>query len=115
MRTSAILTTFIFVLGASALLHTSTLAAPSATDYQATGPVVSIDEAKIVIQKGKELWQIDRSAATKVSGGTIDQIKPGLKVTIHYVMSAKQVEIKPEKAGKAAPATSGTAAGPKRK
>ena len=110
MKTSAILATVIL-----ALLQPLASASPSAKDYQVTGPVISIDDAKIVIQKGKETWEINRLATTKVAGGTIDQIKPGSKVTVHYTMSAMHVEIKPEKGGKAGPAVSGTAAAPKKK
>ena len=115
MRNSAILATAILTLVGGTYLQPTTFASPAATDYQATGPVVSIDDAKIVIQKGKEAWQINRSAATKVSGGTMEQIKPGAKVTVHYTMSATQVEIKPEKTGKAAPVVSGSTSAPKKK
>ena len=115
MKTSVILVTALLALGGSTLLQSSGLAAPAATDYQATGPVISIDDAKIVIQKGKETWEINREATTKVTGGTVNQIKPGTKVTVHYTMSAARIEIKPEKAGKAGPAVSGTISGPKKK
>lgn len=91
------------------------LAAPEAGSYQVTGPVISIDEAKIVVQKGKDHWEIKRKADVKITGGTAEQIKPGTKVTIHYTMEADTVEIKPEKAAKEAsptpaPKTSGTGA-----
>ena len=115
MRTSAILATALLALGGSALLQPSGTAAPAATDYQATGSVISIDDAKIVIQKGREKWEINRSAATKVEGGTMEQIKPGSKVTVHYTMAATRVEIKPEKGGKAGAAVSGTTSSPKKK
>jgi len=101
----------LFSFGASAFC----LAAPDASSYQVTGPVVAVDETKIVVQKGKDTWEIKRKADIKITGGTADQIKPGSKVTIHYTMEADAVEIKPEKAGKEAapapsPKTSGTGA-----
>ena len=95
------LSTLLITLSASVLLQSGSFAAaPNA--YQVTGPVIAIDETKIVVQKGKENWEIARTADTKINGGTIDQVKPGAKVTIHYTMSATSVEIKPEKGGKAA-------------
>ncbi|MEI6350849.1 MAG: hypothetical protein WCP06_07060 [Verrucomicrobiota bacterium] len=102
MKPSTI-STFVLALGASTLFQAGALAAaPNA--YQVTGPVVSVDQTKIVVQKGKENWELARTAETKINGGTADQLKPGVKVTIHYTMSATNVEIKPEKAGKAAAA-----------
>jgi hypothetical protein len=62
-------------------------------DYQVTGPVLELTDSKIVVQKGSEKWQIARTPETKVSG----ELKVGAKVTIHYTMSAKSVEVKPGK------------------
>ena len=56
----------------------------------------------IVVQKGKEKWELARGAETKVTG----DLKVGAKVTIEYRMSAATVEIKgaAKAAEKAAPA-----------
>jgi hypothetical protein len=64
------------------------------TTYQATGPILELTDAKIVIQKGKEKWEIARTADTKVTG----ELKVGQKVTIEYTMTATSVEVKPDKA-----------------
>ena len=76
---------------ASALLATSSLyAEQAAKSYQVTGPVIELTDTKIVVQKGNEKWEVARSADTKVEG----TLKVGAKVTIHYTMSAKSVEVK---------------------
>jgi hypothetical protein len=68
----------------------------SAWAYQVTGPVLEVTDSKIVVQKGKEKWEIARTADTKVSG----DLKVGSKVTIEYTMAAKSVEVKGEKGKK---------------
>jgi hypothetical protein len=73
------------------------LAVPVATiaadhKYEATGPVVSVDGNQFTIQKGKENWTFTMSPDIK---GNI--FKVGDKVTVHYFMTAKSVEIKPSK------------------
>lgn len=68
----------------------SFVAASSAFAYQVTGPVLEVTDSKIVVQKGKEKWEIARSADTKVTG----DLKVGSKVTVEYTMSAKSVEVK---------------------
>lgn len=60
--------------------------------YQVTGPVLEVTDTKIVIQKGKDKWEMDRSASTKVTG----DLKVGSKVTIQYTMAAAEVEAKAE-------------------
>ena len=71
-------------------------AASSAWAYQVTGPVLEVSDTKIVVQKGKEKWEIARTPDTKVTG----DLKVGAKVTIEYSMTAKSVEVKADK-GKA--------------
>ena len=44
----------------------------------------------IVVQKGKEKWEILKTADTKVKG----DLKVGAKVTIEYTMSATAIEVK---------------------
>jgi hypothetical protein len=69
------------VLGSSAL---------AVDDYQVTGPVLELTDAKIVVQKGSEKWAIARTPDAKVTG----DLKVGAKVTIHYTMTAKSIEVK---------------------
>ena len=64
-------------------------AAPS--DYQVTGPVLELNDTLIVVEKDKERWEIARQADTKITG----ELKVGAKVTVHYTMTAKSVEVKP--------------------
>jgi hypothetical protein len=58
--------------------------------YQVTGPVLELTDDMIVVQKGKEKWEIARSKDTKVTG----DLKVGAKVTIEYRMTAATVEVK---------------------
>jgi hypothetical protein len=67
-------------------------AAPPKT-YQVTGPVLEVTADTIVVQKGKDRWEIARDAGTKVTG----DLKVGSKVTIEYRMTATTVEVKPDK------------------
>jgi len=61
--------------------------------YQVTGPVLSVSSDLIVVQKGKDKWEIGRDANTKVTG----DLKVGAKVTIQYRMVAASVDVKPAK------------------
>ena len=77
-------------------------AATSAYAYQVTGPVAEVTDAKIVVtqEKGKnkgEKFEMARTADTKVTG----ELKKGATVTAEYVLTAKSVEVKAEKATKA--------------
>lgn len=68
----------------------------AAKTYQVTGPVLEVTDSKIVVEKGKDKWEIDRAADTKVTG----DLKVGEKVTIEYTMTAKTVEVKEAKDAK---------------
>jgi len=70
--------------------------ASSAFAYQVTGPVLEVTDSKIVVQKGKEKWEIARTPDTKVTG----DLKVGAKVTVEYTMTAKSVEAKADKGKK---------------
>ena len=70
--------------------------ASSAFAYQVTGPVLEVTDSKIVVQKGKEKWEIARTPDTKVTG----DLKVGAKVTVEYTMTAQSVEAKADKAKK---------------
>jgi len=61
--------------------------------YQVTGPVLEVTATTIVVQKGKDKWEIGRDAASKVTG----DLKVGSKVTIEYTMKAVTVEVKDDK------------------
>ena len=74
------------IIFAAALL----LASPLAMAYQVTGPVEEVTDTKIVVQKGKEKWEIARDAGTKVTG----DVKKGDKVTVEYKMTATSIEVK---------------------
>jgi hypothetical protein len=77
----------------------------AAKTYQVTGPVVEVTDTRIVVEKGREKWEIARDANTKVMG----DVKVGEKVTVEYTMTATTITAKPAKGGRrgeAAPATS---------
>jgi len=90
----------LLVVGIAVLVLTGAAYAGMAKTYQVTGPVLAVTDDTIVVQKGKDRWEIARDAATKVSG----DLKVGAKVTIDYRMTATAVETKAT--GSAAPATS---------
>lgn len=79
------------LLLASALLFSSFGFA--AKTYQVTGPVLEVTDTKIVVQKDKDKWEIDRTPDTKITG----ELKVGEKVTIEYTMAAAKVEVKAAK------------------
>jgi hypothetical protein len=86
----------LFSLIAAGTLALSSTAFAGATTYQVTGPIVEATDSMIVVMKGKERFEIDRDATTKVTG----DLKVGDKVTIMYTMTAKSVEVKADKAAK---------------
>ena len=67
--------------------------ASSAWAYQVTGSVLEVSSSKIVVQKGKEKWELARTPDTKITG----DLKVGSKVTIEYSMTAKSVDVKADK------------------
>ena len=67
--------------------------AGSLKTYQVTGPVLEVKDDVIVVEKGKEKWEIARDKATKVTG----DLKVGAKVTIQYQMKATEIEVKADK------------------
>src|SRR5213592_1936556 len=93
------------LLAAASLMLSSAGFAAGAKTYQVTGPVLEVNDSMIAVQKGKDRWEINRDANTKVTG----DLKVGEKVTITYTMSASNVEVKAGKGGKkeaASPAAS---------
>lgn len=74
-----------------AVLVCSSLAfAAGPKTYQVTGPVLEMKDGIIIVEKGKDKWEIAKDAATKVTG----DLKVGSKVTIEYTMKAATVEVK---------------------
>ena len=86
---------FSLLAAASLALSSATFAAGAKT-YQVTGPVLEVTDSMIAVQKGKDRWEVNRDANTKVTG----DLKVGEKVTITYTMSATEVEVKAGKGGK---------------
>ncbi len=74
------------------VLAAVTAGAASLKTYQVTGPVLEVRDDAIVVEKGKEKWEIARDKDTKVAG----DLKVGTKVTVQYQMKATSVEVKPE-------------------
>jgi len=85
-----------FSLLAAASLAFSSLAFAGAKTYEVTGPVLEVNDSMIVVQKGKDRWEMNRDANTKVTG----DVKVGDKVHVTYTMSATNVEVKAGKGGK---------------
>jgi len=71
-------------------LSVAALAVAAPKTYQVTGPVLEVKDDLIVVQKGKEKWEIARGPETKIKG----ELKVGAKVTIEYRMTAATVEAK---------------------
>jgi hypothetical protein len=86
--------TRITVLAVSAALLVSAAyiaGAAASNTYQVTGPILSMTDTTITVQKDSEQWEIARDKATPVKGGAL---KVGAKVTIKYRMTAVSVEVK---------------------
>jgi hypothetical protein len=64
--------------------------AADAKDYQVTGPVLEVNDSMIAVQKGKDRWELKKDSSTKSSG----DVKVGDKVTVHYAMTATNIEAK---------------------
>ena len=94
-------------MAAASLALSSAAFAAGAKTYEATGPVLEVNDSMIAIQKGKDRWEINRDANTKVTG----DVKVGDKVHITYTMSATEIEVK---AGKGAKKEASPAASPKK-
>jgi hypothetical protein len=83
----------LYILGAllvAGILASAVALAAAAKTYQVTGPVLEVNKDMIVVQKGKDRWEIARDASSKVPS----DVKVGDKVTIHYRMTATEVEAK---------------------
>lgn len=72
------------------MLTVSGALAASTKTYQVTGPVLEVKDNMVVVEKGKEKWEIEIDKETKITG----DLKVGSKVTIQYQMKAKSIEAK---------------------
>src|SRR5690242_13360685 len=103
MRKLTIIVVMLCALGSAALPGSVQAArrrgpSPAPKTYQVTGPVLEVSNDMIVVQKGKERWEVARDANTKITG----DLKVGANVTIQYRMTAAAVNVQ---APKAAPKT----------
>ncbi len=87
---------FFAALLALGLLFAAAAWGMTAKTYQVTGPVLEVSNDMIVVQKGKDRWEIARDPSTKITGTP----KVGDKVTVEYRMTATSVEVKPAAASK---------------
>lgn len=81
----------LFIASALVMASVSAFAAPKT--YQVTGPVLEVNDSSFVVQKGKEKWEVQKDAGTKVTG----ELKVGSKVSVSYIMVAKDIEAKEDK------------------
>ena len=58
--------------------------------YQFTGKVLEIKDNVIVVEKGKEKFEMAKDANTKIKG----DLKVGAKVTVQYESRATDIEVK---------------------
>ena len=84
------------LLAAASLALSSATFAAGAKTYEVTGPVLEVNNSMIEVQKGKDRWEINRDANTKVTS----DVKVGDKVHITYTMSATDIEVKAGKGKK---------------
>ena len=80
----------IIAVVAAVLFIASVALAGAVSEYQVTGPVLEVKDDKIVVQKGKEKWEITKDKDTKIKG----DMKVGSKVTVKYTMKATSIEAK---------------------
>ncbi|WP_026841740.1 hypothetical protein [Citrifermentans bremense] len=76
--------------GLTLLAASTAFAAPKT--YQVTGPVLEVKADTIVVEKGKEKWEIAKDKNTKTTG----DLKVGSKVTVMYTMKAATIDVKGE-------------------
>ena len=79
------------VAGIGLLAASIAFAGPTKT-YQVTGPVLEVKDDMVIVQKGKEKWEIAKDKDTKVTG----DLKVGGKVTVMYTMKAATIDVKGE-------------------
>ena len=67
----------------------ATPAVAATKSYQVTGPVLELTADSLVVQKGKEKWEIARGNVALPA-----DVKVGSKITVQYTMTAVAVEEK---------------------
>lgn len=77
------------LLATVALAFSANSFAADAKDYQVTGPVLEVNDSMIAVQKGKDRWELKKDSSTKSA-----DVKVGDKVTVHYTMTAANIESK---------------------
>lgn len=77
-------------LAGIALIAASTAFAGAPKTYQVTGPVLEVKDDMVVVQKGKEKWEIIKDKDTKTTG----DLKVGSKATVTYTMKAATIDVK---------------------
>ncbi|HJT46051.1 MAG TPA: hypothetical protein VJ721_07235 [Chthoniobacterales bacterium] len=102
--------TLFSVAAAVTFAFSSATFAAEAKDYQVTGPVLEVNSSMIAVQKGKDRWELGRDSNTKASA----EPKVGDKVTVHYTMTATNIEVKAAKTEKAAKKEAKATASPKK-
>ena len=80
----------VIAVTSAVMLYAAVAVAGAPSSYQVTGPVLEVKDDMIVVQKGKEKWEIARDKDTKITG----DLKVGAKVTIQYQMKANSIEVK---------------------
>jgi len=68
----------------------ATVAFAGGKTYQFTGKVLEIKDNVIVVEKGKEKFEMAKDANTKIKG----DLKVGAKVTVQYESRAAEIEVK---------------------
>ena len=58
-----------------------------------TGPVTEVRDDVVVIQKGKQQWEIARTPGTVIRG----DLRKGALVTVEVYLSAGSIEVREEK------------------
>lgn len=81
---------FTATLAGLTLLAASTAFAAAPKTYQVTGPILEVKDDTVVVQKGKEKWEIAKDKDTKTTG----DLKVGSKVTVTYTMKAATIDVK---------------------
>lgn len=74
-----------------ALLTLSIVFAKAKT-YQFTGTVQEVTDNSIVVEKGKEKFEMSKDEKTRVKG----DLKVGSKVTVKYESRAVDIEVRPK-------------------
>ena len=78
------------VLMIVAAMLVASVAFAAGKTYQFTGKVLEIKDNVIVVEKGKEKFEMTKDANTKIKG----DLKVGAKVTVQYESRAAEIEVK---------------------